>query len=716
MGGRSDRLLLAIALGTFLFTALRSWGYLLDDSFIALRYARNLVEGQGLVFNPGERVEGYTSLALVLLAALLLEAGVDPVAGLAAGAAGAGAAVLLLAARLEGALAAGAAARLERERGGGGAPEAPRRAASSLPLSPPILLATSGFAYWSFRALETMLFAALLLAALDLARLEQRRGRWLGSGLVFALATLTRPEGALLFALQAAGLAAAERRATGSSAHLARHAANAALFALAAGGYVTWRAGYYGEVLPNTFYAKVTGGGEQLATGLRYLRDFSLASPLLAAALLFPLGLAWPRLRARLGDPAQALALWAVLVGYVAYVVAVGADFMPFHRFFVPALPLAAVLAASALRALASAGGAWRLAVPGLLALHALLGLRGDEPYRAFVAHRTTVVGERVGEWLGARLAPGDWIAVNTAGSLPYASRLPTIDMLGLTDAQIARRPVYVVSPGWAGHRRGWGEYVLGRRPRAILWYNSAGLAEPHYLSDHELADDPRFRFFYRMRVATLPEAGDPGRRAPIRRFLGFPFGFDPSGAGSIPDLGLRLAFRDGLASWTTFFEGPVRVVYFELDERDLGLWDEAWRLKGDPAGLAALAAREWARRPLEPGEEAARTAVAALCERAHASIERGEIAAARALLGEASARNGAARSPLPYQYAANLAVLAGELATALDAQKEALRLDPASALYRENLARLLAAPWGRSRRWSRSPDSSLRLRRAPLP
>jgi hypothetical protein len=672
----AEQLVVAVALGVFLFTLLRSWGYLLDDSFIALRYARNWVEGHGLVFNPGERVEGYTSLSLVLLAALCFEIGVDPLTGLAIVAAGAGAAVLLL------------ATRLERELVGG---EAPR---PMLPLSALLLLATPAFGYWAFRALETMLFTALLLAALALARLELRAGRWRGSGLVFALLTLTRPEAALCFALSTAALLEVERRSSGGWRHLARHAANAAVFGAALAAGLAWRASYYGELLPNTFYAKVTGGGEQLATGLRYLADFSLASPLLAAALLFPLGLAWPRLRARLRDPAQALAIHAVLLGYVLYVVAVGADFMPFYRFFVPALPLAAVLAAAALRALPVTRRAWSFAMLALAALHAAAGLRGDEPYRAFVAHRTALVGSRVGQWLAARLSPGDWIAVNTAGSLPYASRLPTIDMLGLTDAQIARRPIYIVSEGWAGHRRGWGEYVLSRRPRVILWYNSAGLAEPHYLSDHELADDARFRFFYRLRVATLPAADASGRGSPIRRFAGFPFGSDPSGASAIPDLGLRLAFRDGPLGWTTFFEGPLRIVHFELDPRDAGLWEAGWLLRGDPSGLVELAARQWSQRPPEPGDAAARSLVAALCEQARAAIERGELEPARALLAEATERNRAARSPLVPHYVANLAVLTGELFTALDAQKQALRLDPGNPLYSENLERLLAAPY----------------------
>jgi hypothetical protein len=62
-----------------------------------------------------------------------------------------------------------------------------------------------------------------------------------------------------------------------------------------------------------------------------------------------------------------------------------------------------------------------------------------------------------------------------------------------------------------------------------------------------------------------------------------------------------------------------------------------------------------------------------------------------------AAARNGAARAPCVPHYVANLAVLAGDLFPAVAAQKEALRLAPESALYRENLLRLLTLPHARA-------------------
>src|SRR5438552_16124392 len=41
-----------------------------DDAYISFRYARNLVDGLGLVYNAGERVEGYSNFLWTLWSAL----------------------------------------------------------------------------------------------------------------------------------------------------------------------------------------------------------------------------------------------------------------------------------------------------------------------------------------------------------------------------------------------------------------------------------------------------------------------------------------------------------------------------------------------------------------------------------------------------------------------------------------------------------------------
>src|SRR5512145_2670860 len=49
-----------------------------DDAFISFRYARSWAEGNGLVFNVGERVEGYTNFLWRLLIGILMRSGAEP--------------------------------------------------------------------------------------------------------------------------------------------------------------------------------------------------------------------------------------------------------------------------------------------------------------------------------------------------------------------------------------------------------------------------------------------------------------------------------------------------------------------------------------------------------------------------------------------------------------------------------------------------------------
>jgi arabinofuranosyltransferase len=78
ISGRGLELLALLLLSAWVVfqTALLDWK--LDDAFISFAYARNWAAGAGVVFNPGERVEGYTSFLWVLLMAQVLRAGGDP--------------------------------------------------------------------------------------------------------------------------------------------------------------------------------------------------------------------------------------------------------------------------------------------------------------------------------------------------------------------------------------------------------------------------------------------------------------------------------------------------------------------------------------------------------------------------------------------------------------------------------------------------------------
>ena len=64
--------IVALLLGYLVWNSLYFFPYIVDDAFISLRYARNLVNGAGLVYNPGQHVEGYSNFSWVMIESLLI--------------------------------------------------------------------------------------------------------------------------------------------------------------------------------------------------------------------------------------------------------------------------------------------------------------------------------------------------------------------------------------------------------------------------------------------------------------------------------------------------------------------------------------------------------------------------------------------------------------------------------------------------------------------
>ena len=66
-----------VLMGLFAF-----WKFALfihDDALISLRYAKNFVAHGELVWNLGERIEGYTNLLHILFSSSLMRVGLDPI-------------------------------------------------------------------------------------------------------------------------------------------------------------------------------------------------------------------------------------------------------------------------------------------------------------------------------------------------------------------------------------------------------------------------------------------------------------------------------------------------------------------------------------------------------------------------------------------------------------------------------------------------------------
>jgi hypothetical protein len=414
--------------------------FIQDDAFISLRYAKHLVEGKGLVWNEGERVEGYTNPLWVLIMALPLVLGWEPVRFLHGVGLACFAGTLVLTHRL----------------------------ARALELSPPAaLVAVTAlgtnytFSAYATGGLETQLQALLFTAAMAMiCGWPARSSRPAHGGLavlsvILALALLTRPDSAILVAI-AAPVAAAlvlRDREPGTLRHLL---ALGLPFAVLVGGWLAWKLSYYGALLPNTYYAK-TGARISVIRGLVYVDQF-VRSYWLAPALIVPL-VTSPRLvRARGRGPAGVLAGLGLL--WSAYVVSVGGDFMEF-RFVVPVLPSAAAgltwAACAGLRSRGLRGALLAVTLAGPVHHVATFSTRrGIETITKLEGHlvraRENWIG--IGQTLGAALrgSPEVTIAITAAGAVPYYSGLRAVDMYGLNDPWVARHGVILGSR--PGHQR----------------------------------------------------------------------------------------------------------------------------------------------------------------------------------------------------------------------------------------------------------------------
>ena len=476
------RRLLAVLVVVTVFVAhamLTSNGVVVDDAYIAFRYARNLAAGAGFVFHPGAPpVEGYSCFSWVVLGAALGRLGLAPAASLPLVGIGFGAAVVIAVMRAVGRL---------------------RGATPAPPLAevvPGLFLATSpGLAYYAGSGMETALYCLLVVLATT-AALEGRPRR---AAIAASLAILTRPEGVAVAGIV---LAVGFWRA-GSGRRRAWLGAAAATLAVAL-AYAAFKWITFGALLPNTALAKPP----ELREGLSYVGlGLVDAGPLLCLSLV---------LVAR-GRDRHAHLAWALGVALLLVLIAAveGGDWMPAGRFMVPALCVAALALDAVACALAEASRRRAVAVLGAAAAafylywssvdtRALAG-RSEaaahyEPFRDELVHRMEQAGVTS-------------VGTLDIGRISYAAPgMRILDLGGLTDREIAHAPGDYQSkhldPG-----------LLERKaPDAFLFTSRVppherGPGEPpeidlYHPVEREVASTAWFRERYRLR-AVLPVRSD---------------------------------------------------------------------------------------------------------------------------------------------------------------------------------------------------------------
>lgn len=450
--------------------------FIKDDAMTSMVYARHLSEGEGLSYNRGERVEGYSNLLWVLWMAVIHACG-----------AGARFAPLWVLVSACASVACTAYFIVNMLRGLG------VRAGWSTCCA--LLVACDQNTWtWAASGLETSaLTAAVTASAWALVR---ERYRCFASALV--LVVLLRSDGFLIasalvgvrWLMRGGGLSA-----RGTWGRVLAPALPAALTTLAV---FAFRLSYYGHAFPNTYYLKMLTVHDRLLTGIAGY-GFRLADA-------YPLFLALTTAAAfgrRCPTAARGIAGVALLhTGYSLYV---GGDIFRHLRFVAPVIPLMYGCSTFVLwsifdrrRSHAVLSQALLLATCPVIATQGKLGALPDES--EFFKSNLSLAR------LFERNVPrGKLATIYPAGTIPwYAPHLRYLDVFGKNDAHIAHLPHYVGSA--LGHNKFDFNYVYGERQPDVAFvlsscdvidrYVAASQPEREALRDQYSIDGTPARFF----------------------------------------------------------------------------------------------------------------------------------------------------------------------------------------------------------------------------
>ncbi len=402
--------------------------FVCDDAFISFRYAKNFIEGHGLVYNIGERVEGYTNFLWTLLLSLFMRMGFDPVVVSQVLGIWFSLATILLLLRINRWL---------------------YPSPNLFNYLAPLLLACCGaYAAWSTGGLETSFFTFLImLGSYFLITGINKTTHFIFSGITFAFVGMTRLDGVIfggvtfLFVLY---LAVVQKKI-----ELKNLLLWIISFLIPFLVYFFWRWSYYEKFLPNTFYVKV--GEESLYhQGLVYLFDF--VKRFWIWIMVIPLAFLGKALRSNVNLKMIIPYFVSLILVFSFYVIHVGGDFMDMFRFLVPILPFFFFLVQEGFRGMYFYPPIFLKKKPkmilGILEICLIvlsmffLAYPSKESNKVWYRNGIDSIGllreyahiwSKVGLMFKDVAKPGESLSTTAAGAIPYYSELYTIDELGLT-------------------------------------------------------------------------------------------------------------------------------------------------------------------------------------------------------------------------------------------------------------------------------------------
>jgi arabinofuranosyltransferase len=449
--------------------------FVCDDAFISFRYAKNFVEGHGLVYNIDERVEGYTNFLWTFLLSLFMKIGLDVVVvSQVLGVLFSLSTILLL-------------LRLNRWL-------YPSKNLFNY-LGPLLLVCCGAYAAWSTGGLETSFFTFLvLLGSYFFITGINKTASFIFSGITFALIGMTRLDGVIfggitfLFLLYLSVVK--------NKIELKNLLLWIISFLIPFLVYFIWRWSYYGRFLPNTFYVKV--GEESLyCQGLFYL--FNFVKRFWIWIMVIPLAFLGKALRSNANLKMFIPYFASTILVFSFYISYIGGDFMDMFRFIVPILPFFFFLVQEGFRGMYYSSlprlRPKRLSKPQsttsrgkrivwvslemlLIGLSlVLLTYPSKESNQVWNRNGIDSIGllrdytrlwSKVGLTFKSLAKPGESLSTGAAGAIPYYSELYTIDELYLTFR--SQPGLKVLKARRAGHQMMMtDEFLVTLRPTYIV-------------------------------------------------------------------------------------------------------------------------------------------------------------------------------------------------------------------------------------------------------
>ncbi len=429
---KNKRNILLIVLGCLLLGAFcveLMWMYRInthpsEDAYITFRYARNLAEGFGLVFNLGDRVEGYSNFLWVLVLALIHKLGWDMISFSRA----VGALCNLVSLGLVWFI--------------------PRRyfylKGCTTLLGPLLYILFLPFHFYAASGLETSLFTCLLLLGLLVVFWAADRPlRFMAACCIFLLIAFTRPEGITYFIFLAAYIL---WRSISKQEPLKNYLPGIAFFVVCYGAFVLWRLNYFGLPFPNTYYAKSSFPFiARTFVGIFINKGFITHYPLLCLLPLTFIGFA------RLTVDKHLMTIIVLLAAGLGFSLEFACwDWMPYFRYNVPFVPFIILLCQIIFSKLWSTvystesikqKYAWGC-------ITAIFLFVAAEQYAAdlgfnirwvqlnnYAQHNYKVVGQ----WIKKELGSKPVIALGDVGRFVYFSDATVMDFYGLMDKEFAQ-------------------------------------------------------------------------------------------------------------------------------------------------------------------------------------------------------------------------------------------------------------------------------------